>query len=56
MEEILRRSRIKKIAFVEYTQEAWFSGLLFHSFCTIVNGEGDELEKDSKILKGNDPL
>ncbi|EQA43956.1 TRL-like family protein [Leptospira broomii serovar Hurstbridge str. 5399] len=55
LEEVLRQSNIKKIAFVEYTQEAWLSGLLFHSFCTVVSGEGNASEKDSAILKENDP-
>ncbi|EQA37920.1 TRL-like family protein [Leptospira inadai serovar Lyme str. 10] len=54
LEEVLRRSNIKKIAFVEYTQEAWLSGLLFHSFCTVVSGETVS-EKDSSIPKGDDP-
>lgn len=39
LEEVFRKDTIQKIAFIEYSQEAWLSGILYHSFCTRVVGE-----------------
>ncbi|TGK13153.1 TRL-like family protein [Leptospira fletcheri] len=39
LEEAFRKEPIQKIAYVEYSQETWLSGILYHSFCTRIVGE-----------------